>query len=134
VVCEFPLVQACRRGVEDGHRVDPSKSTTGPDPHLHGLATHWAKMDDFPGWADPAPGWSAVLDVAADDFTVTGIDDVLFYSGGLNSSKKWRRTARRQGVFIALAGDITTPADIGAANERGQMYALLCPLTLTTPA
>lgn len=35
-------------------------------------------------------------------------------------------------MFIALAGDITTPADIGAANDRGQMYALLCPVTLVT--
>jgi len=47
--------------------------------------------------------------------------------------RQWRRTARPAGVFIALAGDITTPADIGAATERGQMYTLLCPVTLTTP-
>lgn len=105
----------------------------GPDPHLDGLATQWARFDDFPAWEEEAPGWGAVLDVAADEFTVTGPDDVLFYSGGLNSSKKWRSTARRAGAFIALAGDITTPADIGAAQERGQMYAILCPVTFTTP-
>lgn len=114
------------------HRIETSATAggAGPDPHLHGLAAHWAKLDDFPGWAEPAHGWRAVLDVAADEFTVTGIDEVLFYSGGLNSSKRWRRMARRQGVFTALAGDIASPADIAAANDRGQMYALLCPVTL----
>ena len=114
------------------HRIETFATAggAGSDPHLQSLAAHWAQLDDFPGWAEPAPGWSAVLDVAADEFTVTGIDDVLFYSGSLNSSRRWRRTARRNGVFIALAGDITTPADVGAANERGQMYALLCSITL----
>jgi hypothetical protein len=44
----------------------------------------------------------------------------------------WRRTARRTGAFIVLAGDITGPAGILAAQECGRMYALLCPITLTT--
>ncbi|MFD4370142.1 hypothetical protein [Streptomyces sp. NPDC058486] len=106
----------------------------GPDPHLHGLATGgWAKFDDFAAWAEPAAGWSAVLDVPGDLFTVTGPGGVAFYTGALNSSKTWRRLARRHKVFIALAGDIAHPADIPAAQDRGQTYALLCPVTLTVP-
>jgi hypothetical protein len=117
------------------HRIETIATAggPGPDPHLHGLAAVWARFDNFPAWEEAAPGWSAVLDVAADEFTVTGpSDDVLFYSGGLNSSAKWQRTARQARLFIALAGDITTPADIAAVRERGQMYAILCPVTLTT--
>ncbi|MEW2493770.1 hypothetical protein AB0942_09505 [Streptomyces nodosus] len=104
----------------------------GPDPHLHGLATGgWAKFDDFAGWAEPAPGWTSVLDVPADVLTVTGPNGAPFYAGSLNSSKAWRRTARRNAVFLALAGDISSPLDIAGANARAQMYALLCPITLT---
>lgn len=117
------------------HRVETFATAggAGPDPFLLALATHWAKFDDFPAWETPATGWKAVLDAAADDFTVTGPDGVLFYSGPLGSSKKWRRTAREQRVFLALAGAITTPADIADATDRGQMYALFCPVTLAAP-
>ncbi len=54
-------------------------------------------------------------------------------AGALNASKAWRRLARRHKAFIALAGDIAHPADIPAAQDRGQVYALLCPATLTVP-
>ncbi|MFD0492740.1 MULTISPECIES: hypothetical protein [Streptomyces violaceusniger group] len=107
---------------------------SGPDPYLLGLATgSWAKFDDFAGWAEPADGWSAVLDVPGDLFTVTGPGGVTFYAGTLNASKAWRRLARRHKVFIALAGDLAHPADIPAAQDRGRVYAMLCPVTLTVP-
>ncbi|MFD8694266.1 hypothetical protein [Kitasatospora purpeofusca] len=82
----------------------------GPDPHLAGLAFGgWARFDDFEGWAEPAAGWAAVLDAAGDVLTVTGRACVCFYEGGLNSSRVWRRIARRHGVLFALAGGITGP-------------------------
>ncbi|WP_158835923.1 hypothetical protein [Streptomyces sp. NRRL S-350] len=115
------------------HRVETFASAggRGPDPHLAGLASGgWARFDDFEGWAEPAAGWSAVLDVGGDVLTVTGRAGVCFYEGGLNSSRAWRRTARRHGVFVALAGSIAGPWDVREAQLRGEMYALLCPVVL----
>jgi hypothetical protein len=101
----------------------------GPDPHLHQLAASgWALFDDYAGWAEPAPVWSATLDVSSDRLTVLGPGEVPFYDGTLNSSKRWRRSARRARAFIALAGDIDHPRGIPRAQARGRMYALLCPL------
>ncbi|MFJ2915347.1 hypothetical protein ACIO8F_39515 [Streptomyces sp. NPDC087228] len=68
--------------------------------------------------------------MACDVLTVTGRAGVCFYEGGLNSSRAWRRTARRHGVFFALARSITGPWDIAEAQLRGEMYALLCPVVL----
>ncbi|MFC1405680.1 MULTISPECIES: hypothetical protein [Streptacidiphilus] len=103
----------------------------GPDPYLVGLASGgWSRFEDFEGWAEPAADWSAVLDVAGDVLTVTSRDGVCFYEGGLNCPRAWRRTARRHGVFVALAGSITGPRDIAEAQLRGEMYALLCPVVL----
>ncbi|MHA6757318.1 hypothetical protein [Streptacidiphilus sp. PAMC 29251] len=78
------------------HRIETftADGGRGPDPYLLGLAASgWARFDDLPGWAEPADRWSAVLDVPADVFTVTGPHGVL-YAGTLNSSKAWRRLAR----------------------------------------
>ncbi|MHA6757319.1 hypothetical protein [Streptacidiphilus sp. PAMC 29251] len=33
-------------------------------------------------------------------------------------------------MFLALAGSISQPSDVAAAEEDGEMYALLCPVTL----
>nr|BEK71558.1 hypothetical protein KPHV_87850 [Kitasatospora purpeofusca] len=77
------------------HQVETFASAggRGPDPHLAGLASGgWARFDDFEGWAEPAVGWSAVLDMVGDVLTVTGRTGVRFYEGGLNSSRAWRRT------------------------------------------
>lgn len=105
----------------------------GPDPHLRSLEEGgWGKFGDLEEWSEPAPGWNAVLDVSADAFTVTGPGDVTFYDGTLNS-RAWRRGARRHRLFLALAGDIASPADIREAEGRGRMYAPLCPVTLVVP-
>ncbi|MFJ4866566.1 hypothetical protein [Streptomyces sp. NPDC088748] len=120
-----------------GHRIETfgTDSSAGPDPFLHDLRTHgWAEFNDFPGWADPAPGWSAVLDVATDELAMSSPEGVRFYQGSLNSSRAWRRSARRRnGMFIALAGDIANPSGIADAVDAGRMYALLCPITVAMP-
>ncbi|MFE1206297.1 hypothetical protein ACFW5V_31940 [Streptomyces sp. NPDC058762] len=118
------------------HRIETfgTDGNAGPDPFLHGLQTGgWAEFNDFPGWAEPAPGWSAVLDVATDELTMSNPEGVPFYQGSLNSSKAWRRSARRNGLFIALAGDIADPRDIADAVDAGRMYAMLCPITVAMP-
>jgi hypothetical protein len=58
---------------------------------------------------------------------------VPFYQGTLNSSKAWRRSARRNGLFIALAGDITDPRDVADAVDAGRTYATVCPITVDMP-
>ncbi|MEU5417857.1 hypothetical protein [Streptomyces sp. NPDC020667] len=86
------------------HRVETfaTRGGPGPDPHLRSLEEGgWGKFGDLAGWSEPVPGWSAVLDVSADAFTVTGPGDVTFYEGALNSSKAWRRGARKHGLFLA---------------------------------
>ncbi|MFI6142431.1 hypothetical protein ACIBCC_30095 [Streptomyces griseus] len=119
------------------HRIEtfgPDGSGAGPDPFLYGLRTHgWAEFQDFPAWAKPAPGWSAVLDVATDELTMSAPDGVPFYQGTLNSSKAWRRGAKKNGTFIALAGDIADPHGIADAVDAGRMYALVCPVTVAMP-
>ncbi|MFB6629993.1 hypothetical protein ACFCWY_08865 [Streptomyces sp. NPDC056362] len=118
------------------HRIETfgTAGGAGPDPFLHGLRTGgWAKFDDFSGWADPAPGWSAVLDVATDELTMSNPEGVPFYQGSLNSSRAWRRSAKKSGVFIALAGDIANPHEIADAVDMGRLYALVCPITVAMP-
>ncbi|MET9776177.1 hypothetical protein ABZ023_18285 [Streptomyces sp. NPDC006367] len=118
------------------HRIETfgTDGRAGPDPYLHGLRTGgWAEFNDFPGWAEPAPGWSAVLDVATDELTMSNPEGVPFYQGTLNSSKAWRRSARRNGMFIALAGDITDPSGITDAVVAGRLYAMVCPITVALP-
>lgn len=90
----------------------------------------WAAFDDLPGWADSAPGWTASLDVRADRLVMTGPGGVQFYEGGIGSSKRWRREARRNGTFVAFAGDFNDPTGIPAAVAGKRLWALLCPVTL----
>ncbi|MFF8696224.1 hypothetical protein ACF08W_28835 [Streptomyces sp. NPDC015144] len=118
------------------HRIETfgTDGSAGPDPFLHGLRTDgWAEFNDFPGWADPAPGWSAVLDVATDELTMSNPDGVSFYQGTLNSSRTWRRSAKKNRMFIALAGDIADPRGIADAVDAGRMYALVCPIIVAMP-
>ncbi|MFK0159157.1 hypothetical protein ACIQVK_44690 [Streptomyces sp. NPDC090493] len=118
------------------HRIETfgTDGSAGPDPFLHGLRTGgWAEFNDFPAWADPAPGWSAVLDVATDELTMSNPEGVPFYQGNLNSSRAWRRSAKKNGMFIALAGDIADPRGIADAVDAGRMYALVCPITVAMP-
>ncbi|MFI5990252.1 hypothetical protein ACIBAC_00160 [Streptomyces sp. NPDC051362] len=106
----------------------------GPDPYVHGLRTGgWAEFKDYPGWAEPAPGWSAVLDVATDELTMSNPEGVPFYEGTLNSSKAWRRSARKEGLFVAVAGDISHPQEVPDAIDAGRLYVLLCPITVVKP-
>ncbi|RZU28279.1 hypothetical protein EV284_6445 [Streptomyces sp. BK022] len=118
------------------HRVETfgTDGGRGPDPYLEGLRTGgWALLDDFAGWADPAPGWSAVLDVATDELTMSNSAGEAFYSGTLNSSPRWRKEARKLGMFIALAGDFADPVGCSDAALRSQLYAMLCPITINRP-
>jgi hypothetical protein len=103
----------------------------GPDSHLHGLAADgWAKFDDFAGWAEPAADWSAV-DVASSRFTVTGLGGVAFcYGRGEQLEDVAAPGSSAQGVHRARRGH-RAPADTPDAQDRGRVFALLCPVALT---
>lgn len=101
------------------------------DVYLHSLkVSGWSAFDNLPGWAEPAPNWTATLDVPADRLVMTGPGGVRFYDGGTGSSKRWRREARSKGTFVAFAGDFADPSGIRAAHAAGRLWALLCPITL----
>ncbi|MFD7898946.1 hypothetical protein [Streptomyces sp. NPDC059743] len=66
----------------------------------------WVPTDDFAGWAEPSPGWSATL--SGNSFTVRQPDNLFWYDGSLPASAQWRDTARALGRvfhFTATHGD-----------------------------
>jgi hypothetical protein len=70
------------------------------------LRIGWVPTDDFAGWAEPSPGWSATL--TGDTFTVQQPDSLFWYDGSLPASAQWRDTARAVGRvfhFTATHGD-----------------------------
>ncbi|WP_331742788.1 hypothetical protein [Kitasatospora sp. NBC_01300] len=103
----------------------------GPDSHLAGLASGgWARFGDFEGWAEPAVGWSAVLDVAGN------VQD--------GDRPGWRLLLRGRSEQLARLAPYRAPPRCllrpGWLHHRplghrggaaaGEMYALLCPVVL----
>jgi hypothetical protein len=71
----------------------------------------WVPTDDFAGWAEPSPGWSASL--TGNTFTVRQPDSLFWYDGSLPASAQWRNTARAAGrVFHFTATHGSAPSVI----------------------
>ncbi|PVD04464.1 hypothetical protein [Streptomyces sp. CS014] len=99
--------------------------------HLTYLESNgWALIRNAEGWAEPAPGWTATLDVPTSLLTMTDATGTVFYEGSAEPNADWLNLALHTGHFLAFSGAISNPEHIPDAYDDGQLYALICPIRI----
>lgn len=73
------------------------------------------------GWAQPHPGWTAVLDAQHQWLQVTWSGGLPWFTGLLPVTRDWRRAARNAGAVLQITGPFAHPtegADAGPAGDH----------------
>ncbi|MFC1405707.1 MULTISPECIES: hypothetical protein [Streptacidiphilus] len=81
--------------------------------------------------SEPAPGWTATLDLSTDELLIHFPDGLVFYDGGLPTKGPWVPDVRKAGVVSVITGPIATIDDAETVILGGRASHVTVPITIT---